>query len=301
MNAPTPQIMRVAWAEGSRLTHRDLADAIEHESRMLALHVVAMHGTWGIALGLRLSIGGDLHSVRLTAGGAYTARGESVVVAESMMVQGPAGASGVYDLLISPATARTECTRDVLPACAARTRTDAPVLRWVAASPFGLGEGVRLGREIPIGRVACAADGTLSGVDYSQRRTVTSLARPHVASGVALPGRVAWHAQNIGLYAKIDTDSAGFTSTPVYYATIGSDPPWPAQLVGPFLAIANPTATSFTVRLTFGAVTGAASSLFSLLEHAAEVDLRWIGVEAASGCPPTLASLFGISNPWTSP
>ena len=301
MNAPTPPITRVAWAEGSRLTHRDLADAIEHESRMLALHVVAMHGTWGVALGLRLAIGSDLHSVRLTAGGAYTARGESVVVAESMLVHGPVGASGAYDLLISPAAARTRCSRDVLPACAGRTRTDAPTLRWVAASPFGLGEGARLGAEIPIGRVTRAADGTLSGVDYSQRRTVTSLARPHVASGVALPGRVAWHVQSFGLYATIDTDSAGFTSTPVYYACIGNDPPWPPQLVGPFVGIANPTPTGFTARLAFGAVSGAAASLFSVLEHAAEVDLRWIGVEAASGCPPTLASFFGISNPWASP
>ena len=301
MNGPTAPITRVAWAEGSRLTDRDLADAIAHESRMLALHVVAMHGTWGIALGLRLTIAGDLHSVRLTAGGAYTARGECIVVAQSMMVQGPVGASGAYDLLISPPAARTGCSRDVLPACAGRSRTDAPTLRWVAVSPFGLGEGARLGVEIPIGRITRAADGTLSGIDYSQRRTVTSLARPHVASGVALPGRVIWHVQNIGLYATIDTDSAGFTSTPVYYACIGSDPPWPAQFVGPFVDIANPTATGFTLRLTFGAMSGAAASPFPLLERAAEVDVRWIGVEAASGCPPALASLFGISNPWASP
>ena len=301
MNAPTPPITRVAWVEGSRLTHRDLADAIEHESRLLALHVAAMHGTWGVALGLRLAIGSDLHSVRVTAGSAYTARGESVVVAESMMVQGPVGASGAYDLLISPPAARTGCSRDVLPACARRTHTIAPALRWVAASPSGLGEGARLGAEIPIGRVTRAADGTLSDVDYSQRRTVTSLARPHVASGVALPGRVAWHVQNIGLYATIDTDSAGFTTTPVYYACIGNDPPWPPQLVGPLVGIADPKAASFTARLTFGAVSGAAASLIPLLEHAAEVELRWIGVETASGCPPTLASLFGTSNPWSSP
>ena len=60
-------------------------------------------------------------------------------------------------------------------------------------------------------------------------------------------------------------------------------------------------AASFTARLTFGAVSGAAASLIPLLEHAAEVELRWIGVETASGCPPTLASLFGTSNPWSSP
>ncbi|MBK5189807.1 MAG: hypothetical protein JJD97_16305 [Gemmatimonadaceae bacterium] len=216
-----------------------------------------------------------------------------------MTLPGPVGAAGAYDLLISPPAVRTECTRDVLPECVGRTRTHGPALRWVAASPFGLGEGAQLGAEIPIGRVTRATGGTLSGVDYSQRRTVTSLARPHVVSGVALPGRVIWRVQSIGLYATIDTDAAGFTTTPVYYACIGNDPPWPRQLVGPLVGIADQTATSFTARLTFGAPSGTAA--FPLLAHAAKVELRWIGVETASGCPPTVASFFGTSNPWSAP
>ncbi len=98
---PSPALTRVTWAEGSRLTKRDLADAIAHEARMLELHVATMHGAWGIASGLRILIGADLRSVRVSPGSAYTARGEAVVVVDTITVPAPAGAGATFDLLLS--------------------------------------------------------------------------------------------------------------------------------------------------------------------------------------------------------
>ena len=178
MKKPTPPLTRVAWVDGSRLTQRDLADAIEHEARMLALHVATMHATWGVAAGLRLAIGPDLHSVRVSAGSAFTARGEPAVIAATTTIEAPRGVGSIFDLLLSPASHDAcGCGCDQPLTCTGATIASGPILRWSAASTFGLGTDVKLGAEIPIGRVTRSASGTLSNIEYSQRRTSSSLAR----------------------------------------------------------------------------------------------------------------------------
>lgn len=301
MNGAPAPLSRISWVDGSRLTRRDLADAIEHEARLLALHVVTMHRTWGVAIGLRASIGSDLRSVRLSAGSAYTARGETVVVREGMSIVAPTGAGTTFDLLLSAEAAENSgCERE--PVCTGATRTRAPIVRWSAASSDGfLGSDVRLGMEVPIVRVTRAANGTLSGVEYSERRTATSLARPHVVSGIARPGQLAWKQGAADLYATVDTDAAGFTGTPTYVASVGNTPAWPRTLVGPLVGIEQQMPTRFTVRLVFGAAAGFSVLLPPLLAHARSIALAWTGVEGTSGCPPTLASFGTLSNPWSSP
>jgi len=297
-----PPLSRVRWVEGSRLTRRDLADAIEHEARMLALHVVSMHRTWGVAVGLRATIGSDLRSVRLAAGSAYTARGDTVVVRGTMTIPAPVGAGTTFDLLLSAAAVTGDCGCEPEPVCPGTTRTRPPLVRWSAASSLGLpGSDVKLGAEIPIVRVTRAANGTLSGVDYSQRRSATSLARPHVVSGTVRAGQLAWKQGTADLYATVDTDAAGFTTTPTYVASVGNDPPWPRTIMGPLVGIEAQSPTSFTVRLVFGAGPGFAVPLPALLVHARSVALSWTGVETSTGCPPTLGSLGTLSNPWSSP
>ena len=174
MNGPAAPLTRVAWAEGSRLTHRDLADAIEHEARMLALHVATMHGTWGVAAGLRLSIRGDLRSVRVSAGSAFTARGEPIVLRHETGIAGPRGASVQFDLLLSPAVVPGECDRERAPACTGVTAKPTPVLRWSAAGGLeilaGPGGKLRAGKGAAGGlgaptALAFEADGSLLVAD----------------------------------------------------------------------------------------------------------------------------------------
>ena len=302
MKKPSPPLTRVAWVEGSRLTRRDLADAIEHEARMLALHIGTMHATWGVAAGLRIAIGPDLHSVRVSSGSAFTARGEPVVIAGATTIEGPRGAGSIFDLLLSPAShAACGCGCDRPLTCTGATIASGPTLRWSAASTFGLGTDVRLGAEIPIGRVTRSASGILSKIDYSQRRTSTSLARPHVFSGVARAGQAVWHQTNLDLFARIDTDAAGFTGSPTYYAAVGNDPPWASAVVGPLVRIEQQTPRSFVVRLGFGSTTATGVLLPLLLEQARKVDVQWMGVEETSGCPPTFTTLVHQLNPWIVP
>src|SRR5215510_4378982 len=100
---PSPPIERVAWFDGSPLTERDLADAVAHESRMLELHVRAVHATWGVANGLSVLLSGDSREALVTPGFAYTCRGDALVVPDLVRTApSPALVGTAFDLVLGP-------------------------------------------------------------------------------------------------------------------------------------------------------------------------------------------------------
>ena len=287
---------RLRWFDGSALTERDLADAVAFESRMLELHVQGVHRTWGVAHGLTITSSNDAREVIVAPGFAYTCRGEALVIAELARTAPPATATaGVYDLLlVPPVPADAEaCERPVT--CTGDAIVQRASLRWEraasapAAGPPPLGDGVRLGREVPLSRFQRLASGVLLGPDMSQRRVARGLVRPHVAFGVTRPNELAWQLGPTELLATVDTSGAGFSTRPFYFATLGSAV-WPAGVVGPFIALGQATVSSFQVQVRFGRP-GAPTSLEPLVGPVRSAPLSWAGVEPVLGCPPTITVL----------
>ncbi len=287
---------RIEWYEGSRLTRRDLADAIEHEARMLELHVRAVHDTHGVAFGLGVALAAGAKAVVVQPGLAYGCRGASVLLHAATTIDAPpASVSGTrFDLVLVAAQQTGACARPELDCTGARVPAHAS-LRWRSAE-----DDAHCSCDVPddaieLGRFVRSAAGTLAGPDNARRRTVRGLVRPHVASGVTAPGALTWTQGSSDLVASIDTSAAGFTTTPIYLVGISSLTSWQGGLVAPFVSVGQATPTRFNVHVSIAAKPPALVLLFAQLDLAKELSIAWTGVESAVGCSgglPLAASLL---------
>jgi len=295
---PRPRPQRIAWSDDSRLTHRDLAEAVEHEARMLELHVRAVHDTHGIAFGLTTALGADQRSVTVQRGLAYTCRGASVILpaAVSIAAPPPGLAGGVFDLVLVPARATSQCGSPDVDCAGDRVRARSH-LEW--ASIDEQGRCACDDDAVHVGRFARAAAGTLTGPDNTRRRAVRGLTRPHVASGVTAPGSLDWQQGSADLYAGVDTSAAGFTTAPVYLASVASPLPWSGGLAAPFVSVGQSAPTHFNVHIMIAAKPPALSLLFAQIDVAKELAIAWIGVEDAVGCAGG-PSLYATLTPFLS-
>lgn len=290
---------RIHWYEGSRLTRRDLADAIEHEARMLELHVRAVHDTFGVALGLGVTLASAGKAVVVQPGLGYTRRGASVLLhsVTTLAAPSPNVEGNRFDLVLVAASAPSPCKSPELDCTGARIAAHAS-LRWRNADDERCNGDV-FDDAIELGRFVRSSAGTLTGPDNVRRSHVRGLVRPHVASGVTAPGALKWAQGASDLVASIDTSAAGFTTTPVYLAGIASQTPWQGGLVAPFVSVGQASPTRLNVHLSIAAKPPALVLLFAQIDLAKELSIAWTGVESASECGgglPLAASLLAGSS-----
>ena len=291
---------RIQWYEGSRLTRRDIADAIEHESRMLELHVRAVHDTFGIAFGLGVTLAAGARAVVVQPGLAYGCRGASVWLHSVATLDAPPASTAgtTFDLVLVAAQPSRACAAPDVDCTGERIPSRAS-LRWRAAD-----DDERCDCDVPddaidLGRFVRSPSGMLTGPDNARRRCVRGLVRPHVASGITSPGALTWSQGTSDLVASIDTSAAGFTTTPIYLAAITSQTPWQGGLVAPFVSVGQASPTRFNVHLSIAAKPPALVLLFAQIDLAKELSIAWTGVESASECgggPPLAASLLAGSS-----
>jgi hypothetical protein len=287
---------RIHWYDGSRLTRRDLAAAIEYEARMLELHVRGVHDTHGIAFGLGVALAAGARAVVVQPGLAYGCRGASVVLGAATTLEAPpASVAGTrFDLVLVAAQVIGACAQPELDCTGARIPARAS-LRWRADDDDTRCDCDTPDDAIELGRFVRSPAGALAGPDDARRRTVRGLVRPHVASGTTVPGALTWTQGSSDLVASIDTSAAGFTTTPVYLVGISSPTPWQGGLVAPFVSVAQATPTRFNVHLSIAAKPPSLVLLFAQLDLAKELSIAWTGVESAIGCTgglPLAASLL---------
>jgi len=283
----TPRALpqRIEWFEGSGLTHRDLADAVAHEARMLELHVRAIHDTFGIAIGLTTAVVAGARAVTVQPGLAYGCRGVSLVLytATTIAAPPPSVAGSLFDLELEAARAQSGCRSPEVDCSGARI-PNRDRLHWRAVDDARRCHWDDAGDRVHLGRFVRSTAGTLTGPDDGFRRRVRGLVRPHVVSGLTAPGTLTWAQGTSDLVAAIDTSAAGFTTTPVYLATIASPTPWTGGLVAPFVSVAQATPTRFNVHVSIAAKPPALVLLFTQLDLAKELSISWTGVENAVGC-----------------
>jgi hypothetical protein len=285
---------RVRFRDSQQLAARDLADDADHESWMRALHVRAMHDTWGVATGFALAVEETQGGVMVGPGVAYDGRGRDIVVADELRLaapQPPASSPGLLAglevQLVCSYGGRGQRRHGLV--CADESTVESAALRWVF--PPGVAPGrdtIRLGEDVPLGTFGLSKDGKLSGPYLGTRRNARARLRPRVGSGEdSLPNHY-WLEKNLGAKHKVDTSSAEFTTTPHYFAWLSPAIAVNAGVLGPFVSIADPTPTGFTVDLMF-ALTQVLGPITEMFVDQGDVSLFWVGLEPYTGCPPTIS------------
>jgi hypothetical protein len=306
--------IRVRHVQGERLQARDIQDEYDNLSWLRSLHVVALHDTWGIALGFEVESGGD-GRVLVGPGVAYDAFGREIVLSASIAVPGPRAVAPLdpatrYELVVAHDAHLGHHQHGAAPDAFVRER---PAVRWRRA-----GETV-LGREVALCAAILPAGGGAADqqLDLSVRRYAQALNRPHIASGQTLPGQrwTYWRGLDrrtvVGLETWVDTTEAGFVGRPTYIASLqGGAAASPISNAAEALAVplitthvARTDASGFLLRLAWASTGGdlLRDYLQGLLKTGRLKELTpttgdrltllpwpiaWLGVEPAAGCPP---------------
>lgn len=290
--SPLRSARRLEWVVGSTLGWRDLRASVEAEQAMLAMHMRALHDTWGVALGLAVVLATDERSVLVTPGFAITCLGTPILLPTAQIIAGPAvSGAGVsaWDLVLdAPSSGNGDpCYRATT--CDLKVPPRSATVRWhLAETSLDQRTSVVLARfrRLPTGR--------LSGSNLERRRGVRVMERPHVASGIVSAGDVTWTASDDRLLASLDTSAAGFSRPAVYRVWVAHHDPWPPDVVGSLLSVVSAGTTAVHLQLL---VPGVASSA-TAQAIANGLSLGWLGVEPVRGCPPafTAAQVSPIAN-----
>ena len=212
---------RVRHFQGQRLRAGDLQDQYDSVGDLRGLHVIGLHDTWGIAIGLE-AFAGPAGTFYIGSGMAYDAYGRELVLSSVSAVANPYASQpdaeeGVWELRLRLREGAEDCSdgRDA----------SGPELVWRR-------EGApKLGVEVPL-MSANIGDGNLDGPHLEVRRYAGRQAKPRIATGLTPPAQLwaFWTEQSndtlysLGIQTYVDTSAGGFVSVPRYIASLQGDP-----------------------------------------------------------------------------
>ena len=328
-----PLAVRINHLQGERLRAADLEDGLGVESWLRRLHMVGLHDTWGIALGLDVTAdAGAGRGVLVRPGLAYDARGRPLLISAPAVAPNPwasypaADPTAAFDLvLIADAERdRTPADRDdgLCLSCAEAPVRDRPALLWRPAGRARIGIEVELVRATRVDPKTPTKPGDpppLLAFDFTIRRLAETQARPHLAGGVTPPDQ-PWHAWRpstqrekiFGLETVVDVSDWGFSAAPTFLASLAVDTTSAAGLAfftrlaaldELILTHVAPDPTAPARRFLFRVI----PPDVRLLDPATAPDGRvvvgpsyrsplrvdWVGIEPAGGCPPGDAEVLG--------
>ena len=294
-----PRFERVRHFQGQRVLARDLADEYANADSLRSLHVIGLHDTWGIAVGLEAYVGPDGGFI-VGPGLAYDVFGREIVVASPVFVASPTSSQ--------PGVAETDwvlcLTRDEeidQGSCSdERQSTTAPEILWRQL------DAVKLGIEVPLLSARIGSESVVRpGAEV--RRYTERQARPRIASGVT-PAAQRWSLWTQtageqtylrGVETLVETTSAGFVRTPHYIAMLHANPQtvsggWlsPRSRTRIFGHVADATPLGFVYRLRIifaDAPIGVMQPQAHDDPNAGEVDLHGVG-ERAPGARSSASS-----------
>jgi hypothetical protein len=334
MTPPAPgtcepsRLRRVRYRPDQLLAAGDLRDSGDAESRRRALHVRAVHGVWGIAIGFRVFIEfGGKHLV-ISPGFAYDCAGREIISSRTVLMEMPEVPAGKsddswwFDLVIGYRPSPPACEGPQV-ACVPGREEERPTWRWVFEGAAGAGapvpaDAVRNGLDLPVARVRVNGLRRVAELDHSVRRIARGQAAPYTAGGRAPANSTYVIGNALHWTVKIDTSAAGFITVPHYLASLADHPFGPAsplasvagvdvalqlgRLLGPFVSVEDPTRQDFTLRVVF-AIPGAPSPPTSFSASDKKVinalaptlgmlpmAVDWVGVEPVPGKLPQASS-----------
>lgn len=254
-----PNLKRITYFNGQRLTAGDLTDAQVSTREMRWLHNRSLHG-WGIATGLQVSGSVGDRAVTVSPGYGIDCLGREIILGSPATVATPAsfarGAEVQFYLVASWLDdADQSVTQKRDGACSgngAVRLSDTPLLAW--RSQQDLQEGL----ELILALVWVQNCRISRAISATARRYARLAQQPYIASGQAAATDLTWTLwtsgqQVLGWQAQVDTSGAQFGATPQYFAQLEGErylgvPPGPLLAVA-FAAAANPRADGFTFQV----------------------------------------------------
>lgn len=279
-----PDLVRLEYADRAKLRGADLRALRDDGPARLGLHVVAAHGTFGVASGMELTLTADGRSVVVSPGAAFDCRGSALLLPESISLDPPeaSAASRELEAVAGRAPELRPCAPltgfEGCPPYDGRVLAAATV-RWApVGAPIDRADGrlwrARRAEEVLLGRFVVSANGTLTRSPRPGRSIAASRAPSTVHEGSVTLGNLTWVGNPQRETAWIDTSDAGFTATPAYVVSIEGLQP-SAGAMPPIVHVTQ--ATHDGLRIGFLGARPAGS-----------LRLTWVGVQTVEGCPWTL-------------
>ena len=296
-------IERLRYWEGQVLRSRDFNDQAALDAQMRWWHNRALHRAFGTRLGLVTSpitrpADNALVGVRVSEGIAYDCFGRELVLCPGQDIALPESPNVDKLFLLlrrmqtGGVTIRAECAP---PSC--RTARHEAELVWRLPGQCEVSDGVPLARISVVNQVP--------QLDPFPTRPVSHpLARPRVATGTLVSGRIVWEEFSLiakiaaGMQTRVDTTAAGFTQTPAYFAWLAIMPDGSRDELSALELLSLPTdiiqgtSVGFTFRiLTRSILEGneedeeKPKSSFTLRARKLGLSLCWLGCEHMPEAP----------------
>lgn len=298
--------VRLRHYHGQRLTGVDLQDEYNHLSGMRGLHVVALHDTWGIALGFQVRLAPPGQIV-VGPGLAYDCFGRELVLAHSRVLPGPhllvpgQTLGNEYALVMSydPGLGQRQARQELIPC----EETSGPLAGEQPAFAWRQPGTVRVGVEVPVVGVRLTNGGIDDALNLGIRQYTQPAARPHIVAGIT-PREQRWELWReeqgdriVGLQIRVDTRDAGFVGTPYYLASLrglelGSTAAQTPVMVFSSLAESSPSGFTFRIIVALGQTplgfesSGAMERISVSRQQTPSWQVSWLGIEPVMGCAP---------------
>jgi hypothetical protein len=280
-----PDIERVTFFTGQRLTEKDLV-ALQRANRELRwLHNRSLHSR-GIGIGLAVSGERGDSAVTVEPGYGVDCLGREIILTapQTMPVpavaHGPDGAAAVYYLVAAYQEDADQQVAERRPGVCLPEGTvrlsEEPRLEW--RRPEQLQEGVEL--VLAQGWIQnCQLSRPLS---FAARRFARPSQQPYIAAGQTDREKTAWSPwvvsnQIVGVLTHVDTSAARFRTTPCYIAHVVGERVKPGDIIVTILgfpAVADTTPVGFTLQVLRPGVDESEINFIRLGWH-----VVWMGVE----------------------
>ncbi|HVE34936.1 MAG TPA: hypothetical protein VNC18_15345 [Gemmatimonadaceae bacterium] len=279
---------RVRYANGDLVAAADLSAEFAAECAQRAIHVRALHRTWGIALGFAAGVTNAGDRLVVGPGLAYDVCGRELAIDHPIVFPKPvppAGAAGIgwwFDVVLNGA--RTPSLRYAFAGVQLNVGSPAPMLS----------NDVRLGEDVPVARVLLAA-GAMAQPTFAFRRAARGVGARVVTGRIPAGHAIAQSPRRDRWTCSIDFADAHFTEPPFVFATLEQHPllgvigaAQMSSILGPFVHVGAATTMSALVSVRFALAIGSgfvwpAGSITTL-----PVPIRWRAIAAVRPPVPVI-------------
>lgn len=264
-NANIPNLERIMFFNGQRLTAEDLSAVQDANQQLRWLHNRSLHG-WGIAAGFAVTGNKGDTAVQIGPGFAIDCQGREIILTTAVTKSVPAVASAadgsalVFYLVASYVdnsgqTVLQNRSGVCLPPGTVRL-AEAPELDWVPQIDLDPTTQVVLAQ-------ISVLDCQLSiPVNLAVRRFARVSTQPYIGAGeTPVPSNTAqvwqlWQPGGVplGVFCTVDTSAANFHTTPSYIVHVVGSRTWAIPATGlpglllPFISVVDATPTGFIVQ-----------------------------------------------------
>lgn len=297
LNADIPDLLRIQFFNGQRLTAADLTELQRANRELRWLHNRSLHG-WGIGVGYGIAGERGDSAVTVEPGYAIDCLGRELILTEPVTMTVPAVAAtsdGTTAVFYLTATYKDNAAQDVaeqrpgvcVPGGTVRL-TEGPLIAWREQKDVTDGIDIILALAAVLN---CQLDSPLS---LAVRRTARPSQQPYISAGQTIPSATVWSMKfeagvPVGITTRVDTASARFQAAPVYFAhlmgTRTIDTPGGPRFAATLVAISQPSAAGFSCDVyLLGDPSGTGTTFLDVAEVQARLNtlpwsVVWMGIE----------------------